>query len=51
MPEIRMLERGEDPLRMHIEPPGPSLAWVFVSGLGLLACGGCFIATMVVYLK
>ena len=50
MPVIRMLEKGEDPLRMEIEPPGPSLKRVFiVSGL-LLAFGACLIAALVTWL-
>lgn len=52
MPKIRMLEAGEDPLKMHIEPSGPSMAWVFVIGFVLLACGlGCTGTALVMHLR
>lgn len=38
MTEIRMLEKGENPLEMHIEPPGPSMTWLFVIGALLFVC-------------
>lgn len=52
MTKIRMLEQGEDPLQMHIEPSGPGMGWLFVIGGMLLSCGICGIgAALALYLR
>jgi hypothetical protein len=50
MPQIRMLNKGEDPLRMEIEPPGPNLWRVFVFSALLLSFGCCLVAAIYVWL-